>query len=413
MPRVSSAAYSRKELRSLLAQLDSKQALEDLLQLLAIPGPSTQEGEVIRFLQTRLREGGYRPSQMTLDPVQEKSPLGGEVGSLVLCLPGTRPGPRRLLMAHVDTVPLCVGSRPVVRGRWIRSADPQTALGADNRAGAAVLLHVALELRRLGLEHPPLTFFWPVQEEVGLFGARFADLKRLGRPRLAFNWDGGDPCKLTIGATGAYRMEIHIHGQASHAGAAPEQGVSAAAVAALAIAQLQQDGWHGRIEKHGQLGTSNIGVLQGGSATNVVMDHLLVRAEVRSHDPKFRKQILQQFRQAFHQAAQQVQSARGKRARVRFHAQLDYESFVLGRSEPCVQAAWQAVRHLGSQPQLAVANGGLDANWLTARGVPTVSLGCGQENQHTTAERLRLSWFAKACKIAMILALGAESAAAE
>ena len=37
-----------------------------------------------------------------------------------------------------------------------------------------------------------------IQEEIGLYGARHADVKLLGSPKLAFNWDGGAAEKLGI-----------------------------------------------------------------------------------------------------------------------------------------------------------------------------------------------------------------------
>ena len=95
-----------------------------------------------------------------------------------------------------------------------------------------------------------------MQEEVGLYGARYATIGMLGRPKLAFNFDGGPTDKVTIGATGGYRMAIRISGTASHAGAAPEQGVSAITIAALAIADLHREGWLGKIEKPSGCGTA-------------------------------------------------------------------------------------------------------------------------------------------------------------
>ncbi len=89
-----------------------------------------------------------------------------------------------------------------------------------------MVLNTALTILRRKLPHPPLTFFWPIQEEVGLNGARYVQQSRLGKPQMAFNWDGGGADKLTIGATGGYRMEIEITGLAAHAGAAPN-GASA------------------------------------------------------------------------------------------------------------------------------------------------------------------------------------------
>jgi tripeptide aminopeptidase len=52
----------------------------------------------------------------------------------------------------------------------------------------------------------------------------------------------------------------------------------------------------------------------------------------------------------------------------------------------------------------AVSNGGLDANWLNAHGIATVTLGCGQVNVHTTSERLDLAAYRDACRVAMRLA---------
>ncbi len=313
-----------------------------------------------------------------------------------------------MLMAHVDTVPLCQGVRPVRRGRWIVPAEKHTALGADDRSGCAVVLAAALEILRGKLPHPPLTFFWTVQEETGLHGARHARLGMLGKPQLAFNFDGGSSQRLCVGATGGYRMEIHITGIASHAGGSPEDGVSAITIASLAIAQLHQEGWHGRIEKNGRLGTSNVGAIHGGDATNVVTPQVELRAEARSHDPAFRRRIVRAIERAFQRAARKVRNRQGASGDVRIDGRLDYEAFKLADDEPCVGAAERAVRQLGGQPVRSISNGGLDANWMTARGIPTVTLGSGQKDAHTVSERMDLGQFRQACRIALRLATGTE-----
>lgn len=386
-------------------------ALKLVTRMMAIPGSSGQEGKVIRFIRQKLEQAGVPADALALDNTPEKSPIGGETGGLILKLPGTLRGKRRLLMAHVDTVPLCVGCEPVRRDGYIVSANPNTGLGADDRAGAAVVLNTALEILRRKLPHPPLTFFWPVQEEVGLHGARHVPLGLLGKPALAFNWDGSDYNKVVIGATGAYRIQVTIRGLASHAGGAPERGVSAIAIAGLAIAELQRGGWHGAVSKDGKYGTSNIGVIQGGAATNVVTDHLYLRAEARSHDPEFRLQIAEAIEEAFRKAAREVTNVDGVCGEVEIERQMDYESFRLADDEPCVVAAESAVRAVGGEPYRAVINGGLDANWLSARGVPTVTLGCGQMNVHTVAEKLDIDAFERACCIGLRLATATEDAA--
>jgi len=377
-------------------------ALDLALKLMAIPGKSCQEEKAARFITEQLRKAGA--PAVEFDTAHRRTPLPGECGNLILKLPGTQRGPRRLLTAHLDTVPICVGSKPVRKGNMIHSSDPRTGLGADNRAGCAVILSTVLEILRKKLPHPPLTFCWFVQEEIGLQGSRCLSKGKLGKPRLAFNWDGGVPSKLTIGATGGYRLAIEVEGLAAHAGGAPEWGVSAIAIASLAIADLHRNGWHGDIHKSGKHGTSNVGFIHGGEATNVVTDRVTLKAEARSHDPQFRKKIAAEIEMAFKRAAKEVRNVGKVTGRVVINGRLDYESFLLKEKEPCVIAADAAVRSLGLTPQHTVANGGVDANWLTKHGIPSVTLGCGQRNQHTVSERLNVEEFHDACRISLHLA---------
>ena len=389
------------------AEPSLERAEELVMRMMAIPGKSGEESAICQFVRERLLEAGVAAAQIQCDSVPNKSHLGGETGNLILQLPGTYQAPRRLLTAHLDTVPLCVGSIPQRSGNMVRPASENTGLGADNRAGSAVILNAALEILEHELPHPPLTFCWFVQEEVGTVGARLVDRSMLADPQIGFNWDGGSPLKLTVGATGGYRLEVRIRGVASHAGGAPEQGISAIAIASLAIADLQQRGWHGDIHHDGFHGTSNVGIIRGGDATNVVTDYVYVKVEARSHVASFRERIVGEIERAFRQAVEQVTNVHGAQGSVEFSGRLDYESFRLRDDEPCVGIAEKVIRSLGLQPERAVANGGLDANWLVSHGIPTVSLGCGQLNQHTVDEALDLNGFRNACRIGLRLALGA------
>lgn len=382
-------------------------AIENVLQLIAIPGGSRAEHDVAAFLVDRLQAAGIPESAIQFDNAHRKSG-GGTVGNLIVKLPGTRRGERRLLMAHMDTVPLAVGSTPRVDGEWIRAADPHTALGGDDRAGCAVLLTCVQTLLHDAVPRPPLTLVWTVQEEIGLRGSRFLNTRKLGAPRLCFNFDGGSPAVVVIGATGDINMEIEVSGIASHAGAHPEEGVSAAAIAGVAIADLVRNGWHGLIEKGRRRGTSNIGVIRGGDATNVVMPTLSLRAEARSHNAAFRRRIVREFETAFRRAAQAVRDVHGRCGSVAFECETKYESFRLPKSDPSVRLALSAVQRIGLEPSTRIANGGLDANWLTAHGFPTVTIGCGQFDIHTVDERLHVPSYLDACRIALELATAAE-----
>ncbi|QDV15210.1 Carboxypeptidase G2 precursor [Rosistilla oblonga] len=384
--------------------LDTQQAVDRVIRLMAIPGISGCETAVSEAIIAELTDAGAAIAQFSYDDANTRTRLAGEVGNLIFHLPGKSDLPARLLTAHMDTVPICEGAQPAREGDQIVSTDPATGLGADDRAGCAAILTAALEALKLKGDHPPLVFGWLIQEEVGLQGARNLDVGKIGDVGLAFNFDGGTVDKLTVGATGGERMEIKITGRPSHAGVAPEQGISAIAIASLAIARLHNDGWHGRIEKPEGRGTSNVGVIQGGQATNVVTPEVNLRVEARSHDSAMRTRIVDEIRSAFQWAATQVTAADGSVGQIEFSSHLDYDSFRIDDDAPSVRMAAAAVEQLGRKPYTELAGGGLDANWLYKHGIPAVTLGCGQRNIHTANETLEIDDYLDACRVAIALA---------
>ena len=393
------------------AEPNLQQALDRVMKMMAIEGPSTREGQIVRFIEQALRKAHVPASAIHIDKVHQRSEFGGEVGNLIVKLPGTQRAPRRMLLGHVDTVPICVGSKPRRKGDAVRSADPNTGLGADNRSGAAVVLTTLIEILKQRLPHPPLTFFFPVQEEIGLIGARLVSLAALGRPKMAFNFDANVPEKIYIGATGSYRLAIDVKGIPSHAGSHPRGGVNAITITGLAIAELERTGYLGAIRKRHagrmRLATSNLGTIEGGSAVNVVAPHARINAGVRSHDPTFRKHVVDQFVKAFERAAKRMRNDNDQAGEVNIDARVSYEAFRLDETDAVVTHAAAAVRSLGLEPHYDISNGGLDANYLTNRGIPTVTLGAGQSGAHTTGETLTVSHFEQGCRLALRLATGA------
>jgi tripeptide aminopeptidase len=415
-------------------EVDEAAAVDRLLRFLAVEGVTGQEAAVARTVTAALREAGVPKSAIRHDTAHERIPLPTECGNLIVQLPGSRPGPRLLFSTHLDTVPLAAGAKPVRRGSRVVAAGP-TALGGDNRTGCAVLVTLAATLLRHELPHPPLTLLFTVREESGLFGARHLDPADLGGPVMGFNFDGRSASEITVGAVGAERWEAEVFGRAAHAGVHPEQGISATAVAALAIATVVRQGWFGKVVKDradlgekfkrdgrsaenkrgtGDVelvtGTSNVGRFGGrggrsaGEATNVVTDYVHVQGESRSHDARFAKAITAAYKEAFQAAAQQVRDDQDRPAKVKFAARLDYHPFRLKDRAPVVRRAVRAVEAVGGSPQLRVGNGGLDANWLVRHGVPTVTLGAGQNAIHTVDEFVDLNEFAAGCRLAVALA---------
>lgn len=388
--------------------INEKLAIKRVTNLIEIPGKSCEESRVSSWIQAELLKAGVPASAISIDTAHKRSPAGGQTGNLIVRLKGTAKGPHRLLMAHMDTVPLAVGCKPVRKGDLIQPASRTTALGGDNRSGCAVVLTAITEVLKQKLPHPPLTLLFTVQEEIGLRGARFISANKLGRPELCFNWDGRDPASLIIGAVGATNLAITIDGIASHAGAHPENGVNAAVVASVAIADLQKNGWHGLVQDGRHRGASNIGVIKGGEATNVVMPEVQIEAEARSHQPAFRKRIVKEYRKAFKSAVASLKTAEGRKAVLHFEEDTRYEAFHMKESSACVKTARAVVEAVGLMPEAGPCDGGLDANWMAAHGFPAVTLGCGQHGIHTVDETLNVPQFLDACRIAVRLAAAVE-----
>ena len=386
--------------------IDEKRAIGNLMELLSVPGVSCEERDIAHKIVDVLSRHGLPKSAVVFDKAHKKSPYGGNVGNLIIKLPGTVKGPRRMLLAHMDTVPICRDAKPVRRGNFVVSAGKHSGVGADNRSGVSAVVSAAIEVLERKLPHPPLTLLFTVQEELGLVGARFVNTRLLGAPKLAFNWDGGAPGCVEIGATGGDHVEIDITGIPAHAGGQPERGVSASTVAGLAIADLERHGWLGLVMKHGIRGTSNIGIVEGGNATNVVMDRLHIAAECRSYSVSLRRRIAEAYRKAFEKAVRKVESADGKRGSIRFVCSKKYEAFRLPGKSPCMNEVIRALHALGMRPELDYSNGGLDANWLAERGIYAATLGAGSIDAHTGNDRVVVSQYLGGCRMALVLAMG-------
>ncbi len=380
-----------------------------LMRLLAVEGVTGQEKNIAREITAALKEAGVPGRNIRFDDAHTRIPVPTQTGNLVAELPGTVDAPRLLFMTHMDTVPLCAGAVPVSKGGRI-VPQGMTALGGDNRTGCAVLVNLATTLLKHKLPHPPITLLFTVREESGLFGARYIDLAALKNPAMAFNFDGRSASDITIGAVGADRWEVDIQGKASHAGVYPDRGISATMIAALAMAEVFEGGWFGKVVKGGRAGTSNIGPFgdaQGraaGEATNVVTDFVHLKGESRSHDAKFFREITAAYKAAFTNAACKVRDHEGKSGKVKFTTRTDYFPFRIKDDAPVVRRAMEAVRAIGREPATKVTNGGLDANWMVRHGIPTATFGAGQNDIHTVNEWVDVPEFLEGCRLAVELA---------
>ncbi|WP_353643007.1 M20/M25/M40 family metallo-hydrolase [Mesorhizobium sp. WSM2239] len=390
--------------------LDVAAAEEHLMRFLSVEGVTGREANIAAAVSDALRKAGVPGSAIRFDDANKRIPLPTETGNLIVDLPGTRPGPHLLFSTHLDTVPLCAGAKPRREGGRIVS-DGTTALGGDARTGVAVLVVVAETLIKHKLPHPPITLLFTVREESGLHGARELNPAGLGGPVMCINVDGMLASDLIIGAVGQENWEVEIKGRASHAGVAPEKGISATLVGAIALAEARSAGWFGKVVKPDGRGTSNVGIFGGkegkvaaGDATNVVTDYAYIRGEARSPDAAFATKIAEGYKEAFANAKAAVVDHEGETAEVKFSHVAAYPPFKLEEDTPIVKRATRALAMLGIEPTYLFSNGGLDANWLDRHGIPTVTIGAGQAEIHTVKEYVNLAEYEKGCRLGLLMA---------
>ena len=382
--------------------INKKMAVENLISLLRAEGPSGNEGPVADVVKQQLLVAGAKPSWFKFVG-KNRLPKHFKIGNLIVKIPGTVKGQRLMFSAHLDTVPICQGVVPVIKGDRIVPKG-KTGLGGDNRASVAAIVTMAQTILQNNLPHPPITLLFTVGEENGLHGAKAFKPSDGGNPSMCFNLDGSGERGGVIGALGANRWRAEIHGKSVHAAVNPEGGVSAAIIAANAIAEATAKGYFGRIEKGSIKGTANVGSINGGEADNQVMDHLVVTGECRSHSTASLEKISKVWKTAFEKSASELKNDSGECGTVTFTIESDYRSFKLKTSEPVVKRFLQAAPLAGRKAFTQVISAGLDANILNENGIPTITFDAGNHHAHDLNEYVHIPRYLEACNLTTQLA---------
>ncbi|MEI8206142.1 MAG: M20/M25/M40 family metallo-hydrolase [Kiritimatiellales bacterium] len=383
-------------------KINKEPAVQTLMDLLAAEGPSGGEGPVADVVKQKLLAAGCHPEWFRSAGLK-RLPKGFTIGNLIVKIPSTVKAPRIMFSAHLDTVPLCRGAVPDRKGNRIIPKE-KTGLGGDNRASVAAVVTMVETVLKNNLRHPPITLLFTVGEENGLHGAKAFEPAEGNNPAMCFNLDGSGRRNGVIGALGAVRWIAKIYGKSVHAAINPEGGVSAAIIAANAIAVLKANGWFGRISKGACTGTANVGSMNGGEADNQVMDFLKVTGECRSHHPASLKKISNAWKKAFEKAACGVKNDKGECGSVEFTTTSDYRSFRLKKIEPIVQRFLRAAPLAGREADVEVINAGLDANILNEKGIPTLTFDAGNFHAHDLNEYVDIPRYLEGCKLATVLA---------
>ena len=372
-----------------------------LLELVQIDSISREERDVAERIKAYCEELG---AEVFIDDAGEK--VGGNTGNVIARFPGTISQAEPIMMsAHMDTVVPGRGVKPIVEGDIIRT-DGSTVLGGDDKSGCSVIIETIRCLQEQSIPHAPIDAVFSICEEVGLLGAKHLDMSKM-RAKYGIVFDSDDPGFLFTKGPSADHFEIKIYGLESHAGVAPEQGISAIRIAAEAISAMKLF----RIDEET---TANIGVIQGGEATNIITNLVTLRGEARSlDDAKLDAQTAHIIKCCEEAAARYEVTVDGvtTKARVESHVTREYHAMDVSDDSRVVRLVKEAAARMGLKVETLASGGGCDANIFNKRGIECANLGTGMRAIHTVKEWLDVKdMYASANMTLEIMRLNGEAA---
>ena len=347
------------------------------MRLCQIDSPSRQEGAMADFLKKSLRKLGA-------DRIIEDHSArvtGSDSGNLIVRFNGRGSSEKPIFfICHMDTVEPGCGVE-VRRDGDIFTSRGDTVLGGDDKSGIAALLEAVQVVTENGLPCRPVELVFTTCEEIGLLGAKALEYQHM-EAEFGYALDSSGIDRVIIGAPAANRLKITVHGIAAHAGLHPEQGVSAFTLAAEAITRLS----FGRLDEQS---TANLGLIQGGVATNIIPEKIVIDGEVRSHSEEKLVFHTDNIQKTFHQivgGCPKRPIIGEQRPSVNIQVWEEYPLMTFSEDHPVVTYVRQAGERLGRKLEFMVAGGGSDANILNSYGLPTAIIATGMTDVHTTDE---------------------------
>jgi tripeptide aminopeptidase len=285
---------------------------------------------------------------------------------------------------HMDTVQPAQGVRVKRVGGLFTSAG-DTILGSDDKSGIAACIEAMRSLQEQGLAHRPVEFVITTCEEIGLVGAKALD-PRLVRAREGYALDSSGFARVITHAPAANRLTITVNGVAAHAGLHPEWGVNAMILAGKALALVP----NGRIDEET---TANFGTISGGTASNIVPEQVVIKAEVRSHSMEKLERVTAEIRGIFTAVVAEwtdpFGEAKGSPS-VNIEVRQDFPLMRLEPGDRVLRRVDAAARSIGMELVYEKAGGGSDANIFNGHGLATAIVATGMTHVHTTSEQVEL-----------------------
>ena len=348
--------------------INEKRIVECFMELVRIDSVSRDERKLSDVLIEKLEDLGL---EVFVDQTGEK--IESNTGNVLAKLKGNiKEAIPIMFAAHMDTVVPGKNINPILDGDRIIS-NGKTILGADDKAGIAALLEALHYIKENNIVCGDIEILFTICEEVGLLGVKNLDTSFI-KSKIGFILDAGGPTgQIITAAPSQNSLEFTIYGKSAHAGANPEEGINAIQVAGFALSRMKL----GRIDEET---TSNIGIISGGRATNIIPDEVILKGESRSRNEEKLEKCTQQLRKAADDSAQEFKT------KVDVKIEKKYDCFNLSPDGLVVKIAKKAAEKISLKPLLCSSGGGSDANIFNKMGIPSVVLAIGMEKVHTVEE---------------------------
>jgi glutamate carboxypeptidase len=305
----------------------------------------------------------------------------------------SRPPGQLLVLGHYDTV---YATGTLANMPFRVSAGKAYGPGSfDMKAGIVQALFAFGALRRSGA--PPrkrIVFLWTSDEEIGSDSSRKIIEAEARRSDAVFVLEPalGSRGLLKTSRKGVGEAEIVVHGRASHAGLAPEEGVNAVHELARQITRIQ--GWSGL----GQGTTINADIIEGGTRTNVIPERARAILDLRA----LRVADMRRLERRLHALRPILPGAR-----LELRGGFNRAPLERDMSAALFARARMLATQMGLPLGECTAGGGSDGNLTAALGIPTLDgLGAVGDGAHSSREHVLVNTMpARAALLAALLAV--------
>jgi tripeptide aminopeptidase len=276
-------------------------------------------------------------------------------------------------------------------GKMIVTSDGTTLLGADDKAGIAIIMTALQQLiANPKIPHGEIKVGFTPDEEVGA-GTKFFDLKKFGA-QFAYTLDGDTTGELNKETFSANSCLITVHGRDIHPGSAKNIMINSVRVISEIIARLPKhqapettEGYEPYIHPY---------VLEGGVGKSTVK--LLFR--------DFKTSGLDDLKKIVENVVAEVQPLFPK-AKIEIQINEQYRNMreELEKDTRVIDYLYEATKRSGLQPLWTPIRGGTDGSRLTADGLPTPNIFTGGSNYHSCTEWVNVWGMEKAVETVLNL----------